>query len=480
MPSSLLRVEQHTRTPLHVQIYERFKALIHQGRMSSGQRVPSLRNLAAELGIARGTVEAAYDRLIGEGYLVARGSSGTFVAEFGGLNRHPTRATSRPTAPPAPARRDTVIQPESGAPQLLHLGLPALDEFPRKLWARLVARQARGSHPLTMPQPQGLPRLREAIAAYLHRSRGIAAEAGQVYVVPGYAAAVSLVSDTLLKPGDEAWVESPGYPLTAQVLTQLGHPVRRVPVDYDGMRVDIAARRWPQASLAIVTPSHQSPTGVSLTLARRTALLDWADAAGAWILEDDYDSEYRYRGHPLPALKSLDRRERVVYFGTFSKVLYPGLRLAYLVVPDGKVPAFAATCQRAVHGGCPELLQAVVADFIEQGHFARHIKRMRTLYARRRSFLADALAPHAQRGLRVKLGDGGMHLLIQLHDELDDVTLEGRARAAGFAVHALSRWRQGGSGPRGLLAGFTNVTSAGAARKLVRELLRALDLPESV
>jgi len=352
-----------------------------------------------------------------------------------------------------------------------------LGEFPRKLWARLVARQARSSGSLSRPHPAGLPRLREALAAYLHRSRGIAADPAQVFVVPGYAAAVGLVAEALLQPGDSAWVESPGYPPTGQTLSRLGHPLHRVPVDAQGTDVGLAARRWPQARLAVVTPSHQSPTGVSMTLPRRAALLEWAEAAGGWILEDDYDGEYRYRGHPLPALKSLDRHERVVYCGAFSKVLFPGLRLGYVVVPNSQIAAFTAACRRSLHGGCPELMQAVVADFIEEGHFARHIKRMRALYAKRRNFLADALLPYESRGLRTEPRDGGMHLLVGLHDDIDDVEMKRRANAAGFAVDALTHWRLGAPGPRGLLVGFTNVASPEAACELVRRLVQALESP---
>ncbi len=224
----------------------------------------------------------------------------------------------------------------------------------------------------------------------------------------------------------------------------------------------------------MVTPSHQSPTGVALTLQRRIELLDWAVNRGAWIIEDDYDGEYRYRGHPLPALKSLDTAGRVIYCGTLSKVLYPGLRLSYVVVPEGLVPDVDVACRRTVHGGCPELLQAVAAEFIAEGHFARHIKRMRTIYARRRAMLAEALAPYEADGFTVCLRDGGMHLLVDVRDDLDDMAMARRARAAGFAVHSLTAWRHGEPGRRGLMMGFTNLRSQAEATRLVEALMQTL------
>ncbi|MBP0589705.1 PLP-dependent aminotransferase family protein [Paraburkholderia sp. LEh10] len=464
--------------PIHEQIYARYRAMIEQGQLKPGQRVSSLRALAIELGVARGTVQVAYDRLLGEGYLISRGPAGTFVSEHT-TPAKPERAKSPRAAVHHLPLQDTsgaMFEMEGGDPAALQLGLPALDEFPRKLWARLMAREVRKAGSLNKPAPAGYAPLREALAAYLHRSRGIDAQPTQVFVVPAYTAGVALAVDALKLTGASAWVESPGYPPTSHTLGRIGLQICDVPVDDQGVDVGYGRQHFPNARLAVVTPSHQSPTGVALSLQRRVELLDWAGKRGAWIIEDDYDGEYRYRGHPLPALKSLDACDRVVYCGTLSKVLFPGLRLSYVVVSPSLVPSFELACRRTVHGGCPELMQAAAAGFIAEGHFARHIKRMRTLYARRRAMLAEALAPYAADGFTVHLQDGGMHLLVDVRDDLDDIVLATRAREAGFAVHALTAWRNGSPGRRGLLMGFTNIRNQAEAKRLVAELMRAFDL----
>ncbi len=459
--------------PLHAQIYERFKALIAEGQMRPGQRVPSLRGLADEMGVARGTVETAYDRLIGEGYLVARGPSGCYVAEKISIQPPGTAEPTRGAVLPQTSALNLRPVPE---PSPLTPGLPALDAFPRKLWARLVAREARAPHALQRPPVVGHAPLRRALASYLYRARGIACQADQIFIVPGYGAGLTRLVDALLRPGDKAWVETPGFPPTRLVLGQLGLTTVPVPVDADGIDVEAGRRASLRARLAVVTPAHQSPLGVSMSLARRAALLRWAHEQQSWILEDDYDGEYRYFGRPLPALKSLDQSDRVIYAGTFSKVLFPGLRLAYLVVPTSQIPAFEASAFRDLNGGCPALMQAVVSEFIEQGHFARHIRRMRALYAKRRGYLVNALAAHTRNGLRVDLHEGGMHLIIGWEEQLhDDTVLAERARAVGFAVPALSPWGAGGKGSQGLLLSFTNVVTQEQAIRLVGRLLRALN-----
>jgi GntR family transcriptional regulator/MocR family aminotransferase len=275
-----------------------------------------------------------------------------------------------------------------------------------------------------------------------------------------------------MQPGDTCWLEEPGYFMARNALSEAGAILVPVPVDDQGMDVEQGIARSPDARFAVVTPTHQSPLGVSLSLPRRLALLDWANRRGSWIIEDDYDSEYRYQGKPLPALKSLDQQGRVLYTGTFSKVLFPGLRLAYLIVPAEQSNAFARQADR-LHNYCPQILQATVTAFLNEGHFARHLKKMRSLYARRRQWLVDAL--HQQFGdrLLINLQAGGMHLVAGLRDG-DDMAFARRARAMGIAVEPLSQWYLEARPRYGLILGFTNIATAEQASAVALRLVQII------
>ncbi|WP_244862945.1 PLP-dependent aminotransferase family protein [Pseudomonas sp. Pc102] len=464
-----LHLDRGLDTPVYLQLYQRFREAIDQGRLPPGARVPSLRSLASELNLARGTVEAAYQMLIGEGYLLARGPAGTCVSpRLATAPRPPSRSTR-------PARPEPRCETQA-APLPFQLGLPALDAFPRKLWARLAARRLRelGGSALMVPDAAGHGPLRASLAGYLGISRGIHCRPEQVFITAGHCASLALVQRALMTPGDAIWLEDPGYLHARQLLQGLGVRCVPVPVDGEGLVVDAGQRLAPDARFALVTPTHQSPTGVALSLPRRLALLERAQRVDGWVLEDDYDSEYRYQGRPLPALKSLDREGRVLYAGTFSKVLYPGLRLAYLVVPEREVERFRGVAAQ-FGGGCSELLQATTADFIDQGHFARHLKKMRSLYARRRAHTCEALLAHCGEHLDIDLQAGGMHLLARLAVGSDDRHIAERAQAAGLAVIALSPWYLGDGGAPGLLLGFTNVATAEEARGLAGRLREVLE-----
>ncbi|MCO7614715.1 PLP-dependent aminotransferase family protein [Pseudomonas chlororaphis] len=453
--------------PIYRQLYQRFRESIADGRLRPGDRVPAVRALAAELNLARGTVEAAYQLLIGEGYLTARGAAGTIVTPQLAPVCAPTQR-----APVAPATHQAT---HAGTlPLALQMGLPALDAFPRKLWTRLAGRQLRqaGVEGLVYPDARGYAPLRAAIASYLGISRGISCHPEQIFVCAGYRACLDLISHTLMGPGATCWLEEPGYFMARNALLEAGAQLVPVPVDDQGLDVAQGIARAPEAGFAVVTPTHQSPLGVSLSLPRRLALLDWANRQGSWIIEDDYDSEYRYQGKPLPALKSLDQQGRVLYTGTFSKVLFPGLRLAYLVVPAEQTLAFARQADR-LHNHCPHLLQATVAAFLNEGHFARHLNKMRGLYARRRQWLVEAL--HQQVGGRLQIDPqaGGMHVVAGL-GEGDDVQIAQRAREVGIAVEPLSQWYLGGEVRQGLVMGFTNVVSAEQAVSVAVRLGRVI------
>jgi GntR family transcriptional regulator/MocR family aminotransferase len=354
------------------------------------------------------------------------------------------------------------------------MGLPALDAFPRRVWSRLATKRAR-ELPLGamhFPDPFGYRPLREAIASYLAVARGFRCDPESIVITSGFQSAVGLITRTLLNRGDEVWVEDPGYFIVRRGLANAGANLIPVPVDKHGMDVAAAIGRAPRARLALVTPAHQSPLGIALDLSRRMALLAWADKAGAWIIEDDYDSEFRYDSRPLPALKSLDERDRVLYAGTFSKVLFPGLRLGYVVVPGALLADFARILYSLYCDGST-FVPAIVADFMTQGHFARHVKRMRQLYAERREALAKALDHACGDRLRIELQAGGMHLLGYLTNDEQDTAVVDRARAQGLAPAALSPWGIEGDCGQGLLLSFTNVPVQSAAREAKR-LARAL------
>lgn len=460
-------IDRDSPVPLFRQVYERTRAAITAGRLSPGDRLPSARSLAAQIGAARGTIEAAYAILAGEGWIVARGAAGTVVAPHLDRASAGTPPTLTPAHPPAHSAAGN-----DGGPRPFQMGLPALDVFPRKLWARLVAREARSlsAGKLAYPHPAGEPVLREAIAAYLAISRGVHCSPDQVFVTAGYQGALALIARALIEPDAEVWFEDPGYYLASHALAATGARLVPVPVDSDGMRVADAIARAPRARLAVVTPSHQSPLGVALSLPRRLALLNWAEANRAWVVEDDYDGELHYAGRPLPALKSLDHADCVLYAGSFSKVLFPALRLGYLVVPERLVERFA---EHTLHGGQGRLEQAVVARFMTEGHFARHLKRMRTLYSSRRAALVGSLAALFGDRLRIEPQSGGMHLLARPLGDIPDIELAQLAEANGLAPAPLSAHVLAADPGPGLLLGFTNIPEAEAAN-VAQALLRAI------
>lgn len=472
-PSQFLRLDRAAGAPLYRQIYERFLGAIHDGLLKPGDRVPSARALTLQLGLARGTIDAAYALLAADGYLQARGQAGTVVTQG-----------SRPygQAPVAVRLTDcggysAGLRTASTLP--LQMGLPALDAFPRKLWARLGARCLRSMQPSDMAYPLvcGLQGLRAEIAAYLWVSRGIACLPSQIFITSGYRHTLEMIVHALLKAGDRVWIENPGYPPTRELLWQTRIGTVPVPVDRDGMMVEEALVRAPWARAAVVTPAHQSPLCVSMSMARRQALLDWARQRQSWIIEDDYDGAYSgaHGGvqRPLGALKSLDRDGRVLYAGSFSKVMFPGMRLAYVMVPEAQVARFEQVCVTFSAGG-PELTQAILTAFIQEGHFARHIQRMRQLYGERRraavAGLAAALGPH----VAIDPEPGGMHLILRLQGGRHDNALAARLLAQGLSVQALSDWTMGEHKQSALMLGYTNIESQEAAAALGRRILALL------
>jgi GntR family transcriptional regulator/MocR family aminotransferase len=464
-------VSRRGASPIYRQIYDRVRRGIATGAYQPGSRLPSARGLAGELGVARGTIEDAYGLLLAEGYIERRGQAGSLISrlagEGGGAPRLVAPVSRRPEQPREPRSAPQRMSP-------FQLGQPAFDAFPNAVWARLIARHARRTVVAGAGHPDhiGYTPLKVAIARYLGLSRGVICTPDQVLITNGYQAAIHLIGGCLLRPGDAVWFEEPGYVFARNALTAGGAHVVPVRVDQDGMQVAEGMTLAPKARLAVTTPAHQSPLGVTLSLPRRLQLLEWARLQKAWIVEDDYDGEFHYGGRPLPALKSLDRSDRVIYAGSFSKTLLPELRLGYLVAPRDLVKPLTRAAQ--VSSAAPaRLMQAVVAEFLESGQFARHLHRMRRLYGERREALADALRQTFADHLSVELQHGGMHLLARLPPSTDDMRVSRVAGAAGLGVQALSAMYEGEARKKGLLLGFTNVP-ASKARALCRKLQKSI------
>ena len=462
-----LEIDRHSKTPFYRQIYERLSGAIVHGVLRPGERLPSARSLASHLATSRGTIDLAYGLLSGDGYVQSLGAAGTFVAaDFSSGPKLGLSLTH--CLPTEPARGTFAVKP-------FKMGLPALDAFPRKLWARLSAKHARALTLTSMrvPDPAGYLPFRDAIASYLAVSRGILCSTEQVIVTSGFQSALGLITRALFKPGDQFWLEDPCYFIVRKALKEIDADVVGVPVDADGIDVAAGIAQAPRARFAYVTPSHQAPLGVSLSLARRADLLSWAASADAFIIEDDYDSEFRYGSRPLPPLKSLDDAGRVIYVGSFSKVLFPGLRLGYMVVPESQLDRLKRICQ-LLYCDRPVLNQAIVTDFMMEGHFARHIKRMRKLYADRRAAAAAALIDVFGGNIDLRLQAGGMHLLARFPACKSDVDWVARAASHGLAPEALSEWRVQEDCGQGLLLSFTNIAPENARESALR-LKHAID-----
>jgi GntR family transcriptional regulator/MocR family aminotransferase len=470
--------------PLYRQLYDELREAVLTGRLLAGARLPSTRTLASDLGISRNTVMTAFEQLLAEGYFEGKVGSGTFVARklpdellqvHTGGNRSPKRSAEVLSRRGALLASIPVIPPRPQiAPRAFRPGPPAFEEFPFDVWAKLMT--ARWRRPtrdlLAYGDAAGYRPLREAIAAYIVGARGVRCDAKQVIVVAGSQQGLDLTARVLLDPGDRAWIEDPGYLGARGALLAAGAKLVPVPVDNEGINVAVGATRGPDARLIYASPSHQFPLGVTMSLTRRLALLEYATKSGAWIIEDDYDSQYRYAGRPLSALQGLDFNARVIYLGTFSKVMFPSLRLGYLVVPPDLVDAFSSA--RAIADRhSPSLEQAVLAEFITEGHLARHIRRMRSLYEERQNALVEAAARDLETLIEVRPSDAGMHLVGWLPEGVDDRVASEKAAAHGLEAPALSAFSIEPYHRSGLVLGYAAVNPR-EIREGIRRMADAL------
>ncbi|HEY6331616.1 MAG TPA: PLP-dependent aminotransferase family protein [Blastocatellia bacterium] len=452
---------------LYRQLYNSIREQVLVGNFAPGQKMPSTRTLAADFGISRNTVLNAFEQLKAEGYLEGLSGSGTYVARS--LPDEMTQAPRlNPPQKPAVADKrrlsgfgsriiglDTKRAHTNFSIRPFQPGIPAVDAFPLDIWTRISNRhwKSRPSGLLSYGEAAGHMPLRKAVADYLRVARAVLCDPEQVIIVSGSQQAVDLTARILVDPGDPIWIEDPAYTSARAALEAASATLIPVPVDSNGLVVSEGIKRCPNARLVYTTPCHHFPLGMAMDAARRLELLDWAARSGARILEDDYDSEFRYSSRPLPALQSLDQKGSVVYFGTFSKVLFPALRLGYLVPPPDLAEAFlVAKSVTDRHG--PTIDQAILAEFISEGHFTRHIRRMRALYLERLETFFHCAAELVPEPLDMPRPDAGMHAIAFLPDRVDDCELSARADSVGISLPPLSQCFAGTPSARGLLLGF--------------------------
>ncbi len=443
------------------QVAQHLREAIVSGALKPGERLPSTRTLATSLGVARGTVVEVFDQLAAEGYLHAKVGAGTRVASaLNVLPPVPKAAAASMIAhdsllPPAVARLATIVKTLAPQPPVpFAIAVPAAGIAPDDAWRRLGnrVRASEKAGPGGYSDPFGLPALRSAIAEHVRRARAVKCEPKNIIVTSGTQQGLYMAGRVLLTRGDAVWAENPAYHGLTAVLDDLEMRVHRVPVDDQGFDIEQALAGCPLSRAAFVTPSHQYPIGMPLSMARRQALVAWAERSGTWIVEDDYDSELRYAGHPFPAMQGISP-SRVIYLGTFSKVLFPSLRLGYVIAPTPLVDAFAGA-HALLDRHSPTADQHVLAAYMREGFFEAHVRRIRGLYAERRAALLTALKSALPVGCSIQPSDQGMHVLLWLPQYADDVDIAARAGSIGIAVRPITPMYAGSSGRPGLMVGF--------------------------
>ncbi len=443
--------------PRRTDVYLALRDSVMQGVLAPGERLPSTRKAAADYGVSRGLLEEVYSQLVEEGFLERISGRGTFISNQVPKSKAPAQGGKAPDPALSISTRGTKLADDLAGrvPQEFkpfNAGIADTTEFPWKIWQKIQVRAARDlKRPdLDFTDPRGLPALRRSIAHHLAQLRGIRCTADQVIIFNSVQQALFLLALLLLDPGDKAWVEDPGYPAARAALELAGAKVVSVPVDQDGLRVEMGLRRGRDARLAYVTPSHQFPTGVAMSQERRAALLAWADRQGAWVLEDDYDGEFGYVGQPAIPLHSFDPHARVLYLGTLSKSMFVSLRLAFAVVPEAMVEKLANIRTQLDTFNAP-LAQLAMSRFMDEGHFSTHVRRMRGVYAEKCAVVTEGLAPLADRGWTWDKDTVGVQILLR-HPDAREVRRT--AEASGLALHLLNSYRHKVAADDGLLLRF--------------------------
>jgi GntR family transcriptional regulator/MocR family aminotransferase len=480
-----ISIDRSSRKSVTVQVYNAVKQAIMAGDLAAGKRLPSSRTLANELKISRTTAIAVFERLASEGLINARTGSGSYVAAAANPHRSRVPLIVNNERPATTKLADLIAEASPKffrrlahpyQPRAFVTGLPDYKSFPMAVWSRLSAKHWREPREFVMgySDPTGIAPLRHAIADHLRGSRGIACDAEQIFIVNGAQQAFDLIGRVLLNRGDPVWFENPGAIGARNSLIACGATMIPVPVDGEGLSVEEGLRLAPNFRLAFVTPSHQHPTGVEMSMARRADLLRVANEQDAWIIEDDYDGEFRYDAMPLPTLKSADHSERVIYVGTFSKSMFPSLRLGFYLAPRPLVPIFQRISGAFLHG-VPSSIQATQAAFMADGHFATHLRRMREIYRERHQVFQDEAAKRLAGLLDFTRSVAGFHVVGRfMHPRHDETVLQDAAEKAGISVSTLGRFCIEPIAERGFVLGVSAI-DPGSIRRGVEVLASVME-----
>lgn len=475
-------IERGSSVPIYRQLDASLRRIILDGTLAPGQKLPSTRELAQELGVSRITVKSVYEQLVAEGYALARTGAGTFVSdglEFEASPRiRPRRRHARPPDIEISERAKSIMSTKAGVRQgetaPFRPGVPALDLFPVKVWNKylLDATTCNERRNLSYGEVKGSTALRASIARHLTDARGMQVDPDQIVITSGAQQAFVLIAFVLLNNGDTVWYENPGHIAGRDVMQIMGSSVAPVPIDSEGMDLNFAIENHPRPTLIFTTPSHQQPLGTTMSLGRRLALLNYAQENGAWIIEDDYDSEFRYRGRPLPALSALDSERRVFYVGTFSKSMFAAMRLGYIVVPPGLVDTFAQA-RNLLGQSSSAVVEQALSRFMDDGRFVEHIRKMRRIYRERRDILYDCLVRDCTDSLTPQPTDAGMHMLAWLRNGVDDQTAHLALLEAGIDSLPLSVYCIQPLARSGLVLGFCSANEK-RIPKLVKRMSETL------